>query len=62
MSHSHIQQGRLYVRARVAPWILFSTLDGIMDGTSIYCSDRSAVTPPLNVSWTRSLRLTGFSM
>jgi hypothetical protein len=36
----------------VAPWILFATLGVIMDGKCIYCSDRSAGTPTLTVSWT----------
>jgi hypothetical protein len=36
----------------VAPWILFATLGGITDGKCICCSDRSAGTPTLTVSWT----------
>jgi hypothetical protein len=36
----------------VAPWILFATLGGIMDGKCIYCSDRSAGAPTITVSWT----------
>jgi hypothetical protein len=36
----------------VAPSILVATLGGIMDGKYNYCSDRSAGTPTLTVSWT----------
>jgi hypothetical protein len=42
----------LMVERGVAPWILFATIGGIMDGKCIYCSDRSAGTPTLTVSWT----------
>jgi hypothetical protein len=43
----------------VAPWILFATLGGIIDGKCIYCSDRSAGAPTLTVYWTPLF--TGFS-
>jgi hypothetical protein len=36
----------------VAPWILFATLGGIIDGKCIHCSDRSASAPTLTVYWT----------
>jgi Integrase zinc binding domain len=42
----------LFWTALVAPWILFATLWGNMDGKCIYCSDRSAGAPTLTVSWT----------
>jgi hypothetical protein len=35
----------------VTPWILFATFGGIMDGKCIYCSDRSAGTTTMTVSW-----------
>jgi hypothetical protein len=36
----------------VAPWILYATLGGILDGKCIYCSDLSACNPTPTVSWT----------
>jgi hypothetical protein len=45
----------------VAPWILFATLGGIMDGKCIYCTDRSVGATTLLVSWTLPPFFSGFS-
>jgi hypothetical protein len=57
--HTHRNPG---VASSVAPWILFATLGGTMQGTCIHCSsDCSTCNPTLTDSWTPSLRLTVFS-
>jgi hypothetical protein len=66
MSHLIVEEtkeGLRDTRARgVAPWILFATLGGIMDGNCSYCNDRSAGAPTLLVSWTLIPSFSSFFM